>query len=81
MELEHYQRHQRELDQCKSEADRLQGGLDQALLELKKEFGCRDLRQAKALLLEMEEKETAAKKEYEAALARFEKKWSHVLDR
>jgi len=72
---ETYRRLKREVDDAKSEAERAKGALTQLMKQLKEEFECSDLKEAKALLTELEEKRDKAQKKFERALEEYEQKW------
>jgi predicted nucleic acid-binding Zn-ribbon protein len=71
-----YRRLKREVDEAKTEADRASGALKQLMKQLKEEFDCEDVKTAKALLAELEEKRDKVQKRFERSLEDYEKKWS-----
>lgn len=70
-----YRRLKREVDEAKTEADRAKGALTQLMKQLKEEFECEDVKEAKTLLAELEEKRDKAQKRFERSLDDYEKKW------
>lgn len=63
----------------KSEADRAAGAYQQAVEQLKSEFKCNSLKEADALLTELEDEEAKATKQLEDELAAFKEKHGTVL--
>jgi hypothetical protein len=72
---EKYRRLKQEVEDTKAEADRAQGALDQLLSRLKDEFGCRNLKEAKAKLAELEEKKKKAESVFEKISKDYEERW------
>ncbi len=69
----------RKVEKYKKESDRAAGALDAAMKQLKKEFGCDTLQEAKRELKRLEKEEADAKQGYERLLAEFEKEWGDAL--
>lgn len=74
---EQYRKLKREVEEAKSEADRAKGALEHLMKRLKEEFKCDTLKEAKALLAELEGKETKALKIFEQLMEEYEEKWKH----
>ena len=72
---ESYRKLKREVDEAKTDADRAKGALDQLMTQLKNEFQCESLKEAKALLEELQEKRDKAQKKFDAALKDYKDKW------
>lgn len=72
---EQYRKLKRDVDSTRSEAQRAKGAYEQLMTQLKNEFGCKTLKEAKALLEDMEAKKEKAEKEFEKAMREYEKKW------
>jgi len=72
---EKYRRLKQEVENTKAEADRAQGALDQLLVRLKDEFDCKDLKEARTKLVELETKKEKAEIAFSKALTDYEKKW------
>ncbi len=70
-----YRRLKREVDTAKTESDRAKGALSQLISQLKTEFRCENLKEAKALLAELETQRGKTQKRFEEALKEYEKKW------
>lgn len=71
LDLTTFQKLQNAVDEKQRQADRAQGAYDQAMAQLKTEFGCATLADAKTKLAELEKQEKAATAAYEKALAAF----------
>lgn len=76
---EQYRKLKRDVDSTRSEAQRANGAYEQLMTQLKSEFGCKTLKEAKALLEDLEEKKAKAEKEFEKAMREYEKKWKEEL--
>jgi CHASE3 domain sensor protein len=63
----------------KREVDKAQGSLDAETRQLKEDFGCSSLADARAKLAKLREEEAKALEEFEALRAKFEKDYAHVL--
>jgi len=66
----------REVKDATREAERAQGALDETIKQLKDEFDCSSLKEAKALLGKLEKKANAAEDDFETALAEYEAEWN-----
>lgn len=64
-----------EVEDAKGEAERAKGALDQLMSQLKSEFECEDLKQAKTLLDTLTVKKEKAEREFEREMAAYQKKW------
>ena len=79
LDLKTYQNLKSKADSLKRDADRASGAFDEALAQLKKDFGVSTIDEAKALLEELQTKDTKAEQKFKAALEAFEKEWGDVL--
>lgn len=79
LDLKTYNRLKTAVDAKQKEADQCQGAFDLAMKQLKTDFDCDTIEEAKAKLARLEEKETAAKEAFEAKLTEFQKEWGHVI--
>ncbi len=70
-----FRRLKQDVEDAKSEAERSRGAYDQLLHQLKEEFGCASVKDAKTLLSKLEAKAEKAEKEFQTALAGYERKW------
>lgn len=66
-----------EVEDAKGEAERAKGALDQLMSQLKSEFECEDLKQAKTLLDTLTAKKEKAEREFEREMAAYQKKWKN----
>lgn len=66
-------------DEIKKRYEREKGYVQGLMFQLKKEFGCNNVEQAKELLSQLEEKLKLVEEEYQTLYERFEKKWKHKL--
>ena len=80
IDLKTYNKLKAAVDEKQSEADKAAGAFEQALLQLKKEFGCSTVEEAKIKLAELEEKEKVTAKAYEKCLAEFIEKYGDALN-
>lgn len=72
---ETYRRLKKQVDTAKTESERAKGALSQLMSQLKTEFGCETLKEAKVLLEEIEVKKNKTQKKFQEALAEYEKRW------
>lgn len=70
-----YRRLKREVDAAKTESDRAKGALSQLVNQLKTEFKCENLKEAKALLEDLSAKRDKTQRRFEEAMKEYEKKW------
>lgn len=70
-----YRKLKQEVEDTKSEASRAQGALDQLTARLKEEFGCRDIKEAKAKLAELRAKKEKAESAFNKAMDAYKEKW------
>lgn len=79
MNLDQYQRLKAKVEAARKRADKAAGALDQLKKQLKDEFGCTDLKAAKALLKKLESSEAEAERAADAAMEAFDEKWGELL--
>lgn len=60
-------------------AERQKGARDEILKQLQKDFGCSTLKEARAKLAKMQEKEELLKAEFVKKLDALKDKWKHLL--
>lgn len=70
---------QRKVERLKAKADKAAGAKDQILRRLRKEFGCKTMKEAKKLLEDLITKENQAAVKYSKEKKAFEKKHAKVL--
>lgn len=75
MNEDQYRKLKREVEQAKAEAERAQGALEQLMRRLGEEFECEDLKEAKRLLMDLQEKKEKAERAFDKALKDYEFKW------
>lgn len=63
----------------KREVDKAQGSLDAVTKQLKEDFGCASLSEAKAKLAKLREDEEKAQVEFESLRLKFEETYAHAL--
>jgi hypothetical protein len=74
---ERYNSLKKEVNIAKNEAARAQGALDAQMEQLKKDFDCDTLKDARALHDKLKKKAAKSAAELETALEDYEKKWGH----
>ncbi len=70
-----FRRLKQDVEDAKSESERSRGAYEQLLRQLKEEFDCTSVKDAKVLLTKLEAKAEKAEKEFQTALAEYERKW------
>jgi hypothetical protein len=79
MNVSRYEELKSEVDRLQRDIDRTEGVHQERLNQLKSEYGCDTLEEAKALLEKKQIKAKQAERKYEDALNRFEEEWGDVL--
>lgn len=79
MDVREYERIKKRVDELERESAKAVGARDQLLEQLKEEFGCKSLKDAKSLAVKMRKELDEAEQVYENELARFKEKWKEVL--
>ncbi len=79
MEAETYNQLKRAVENRKAEYDREQGAYRQVMSQLKEEFGCKTLEEARLLLKRKQTKLDRKTKDFEHDLKRFVRKYKDVL--
>ena len=72
---EAYRQLKRKVDEAKNQAAKAQGALDSLLTQLKEEFECSSLKEARAKLEGLEEARDEAQARYEKEFRDYERKW------
>lgn len=80
MNLAEFTKLKEEVENLKRQEAKAQGALGQLQSQLKKEFGCATIKEAKKLQLKLEKELEKAEKEYEVALKEFRNKWKDKLE-
>lgn len=66
---------QQKVERANNDASRARGALDQIMKQLESKFECKDIKSAKKLLSQLEDKQAEAVVALEKAMAEYEKKW------
>jgi len=77
MTTETYLRLKKEVEQAQREAERARGALEQLIVQLKKEFGCGSVKEAKTALQALCEEREMALNKLKRALKEYEEKWKN----
>ena len=75
LKLKKYMNLKKRVEQAQQEANRAEGALEQVMKQLKEEFGCITLEDAKKKLKSLEKQEQKARTDFEEAMEEFEEKW------
>jgi len=81
VDLKRYEELKSQVDKYQREADRAEGALAQLMERLESEHSCKTLKQAEKKVERLKKEANQAEEEFTIALAEFEKKWDHVLER
>ena len=76
MKLGKYLQLKKQAQTAQQQADQAKGALNAVMQRLEKEFGCKNLTEAKRKLKELAEEESRLQKEFDEAVEEFEKKWA-----
>lgn len=77
--LDDYQKIRRRVEAAKTARDRAKGALDELTARLRKEFGCKTVEEAEALLDELKKEEITLAGKYVKARAEFLKAWKEKV--
>ena len=78
--LEKYLTLKKKVESAQTEADQAEGALGEVMKQLKKEFECDTLKEAKKKLKQLEKQKESSKEEFEEAVEKFEDDWSEEID-
>jgi len=78
-DLKRYNELKEKVEDTQKKADRAQGNLDQIMKQLKNDFDCDDLEEAKAILDKLEKELEETESEFDEAISEFEEKWGDKL--
>lgn len=78
-ELERLAKLKAQIEENQRRADRAQGALDQALAQLRQDYGCKGLKGAKKLLARLERQTAKAKAQFVRELQAFEEQYGAQL--
>ena len=79
-DLKDYLQLKKEAEEAQQQADKAEGALEGVMKRLKDEFGCKSLESAEKKLKELEKIEKKAKKDFAAAVEKFEEDWKNESD-
>jgi len=79
IDLKTYEKLKAAVNEKQREADRAKGAFDQNVKQLKEEFGCNSLKEARDKLEQLTASEEKAEQEYDRLLRDFQREWSHVV--
>jgi len=77
--LQRYQKAKAAAERFRDQKVRAEGALEEALKQLKDEFNCDSLKEAKVLLKKLRVEADKAEDEFEEALESFEKEWGETI--
>ena len=78
--IERYEQLKAKVDKLRRKADNAQGALDHQLKQLKTNFNCDSINDAKKLLKKLQQESTKTSNDFAAKLDAFEKTWGSILD-
>lgn len=78
--LDKYLSLRKRVEAAQREADEAEGAIKEVTKQIKNEFGCSTLNEAKKLLKQKQKQEVSAKKAFDDAVEEFEENWSDELD-
>lgn len=78
-DLKRYNELKEKVEDAQKKADRAQGNLDQIMRQLKSDFDCDDLEEAKEVLGKLEKELEETESEFDEAISGFEEKWGDKL--
>lgn len=71
-----YRKLKREVEAAKDEAQRARGALEQLTSRLKEEYDCKDVKEAKRKLDQLEQDVAEAETNFDKVLKDYQKKWN-----
>lgn len=77
--IERFRELKAKVDRLRREHDRAEGALEQAMIKLKKQHGCKTLEDGKELLASMEKSCKQKRSKFDKAMERFDEKWGEKL--
>lgn len=78
--LDRYLSLKKRVEAAQQESDKAEGALGEVMNQIKDEFGCNTLNEAKRKLKQLRKQEEASKKDFDDALEKFEEKWQDESD-
>ena len=77
--LDKYLKLKGQVEEATQQANRAEGALGETMKQLKREFGCSTLSEAKKKLKQLKKEEETSKKKFDSAFEQFEEDWSGKL--
>lgn len=77
--LDKYLQLKKRVEAAQQRADQAEGALGEVMKQLKRDFGCDTLGEAKKKLKQLEKQEASSKEEFDTAFEQFEENWSGNL--
>ncbi len=78
--LDKYLKLKKKVELAQTEADQAEGALGEVMKQLKKQFDCNTLKEAKKKLKQLEKQKETSKEEFEEAVEKFEEDWEGEED-
>ena len=78
--LDKYLLLKRRVETAQQQVSKAEGALGEVMKQLKKEFGCDTLKEAKKKLKQLEKQKVSSKENRDAAREKFEEDWSDELE-
>jgi len=75
IKLDKYLALKRRVESAQQKADQADGAIGEVMKQLKKEFGCSTLNEAKRKLKQLEKQEVESKEKFDSAVEKFEEDW------
>ena len=73
--LDKYLQLKKKVEAAQQKADQAEGALGEIMKQLKRDFDCSTLAEAKKKLKHLEKQEASSKKEFDAAVEKYEEDW------
>jgi len=73
--LDKYLQLKKKVELLQQKADQAEGALGEVMKQLKRDFGCSTLVEAKKKLKQLEKQEASSQKEFDSAVKKFEEDW------
>lgn len=77
--IERYRKLKVKVDRLRREHDRAEGALEQAMVKLQKQHGCKTLEEGKVLLSKTEKDCKRKRSKFDKAMERFDEEWGEKL--
>lgn len=75
IKLDKYLALKRRVESAQQKADQADGAIGEVMKQLKREFGCSTLNEAKRKLKQLEKQEVESKEKFDSAVEKFEEDW------